>query len=108
MREDGPLWFRGYDQWIEEEGSSQVGKILDAYNVKHIVVGHTVQRTARIRSRFAGRIFLIDTGMLSTYWRGGRASALEIRDARKFVAVYLDSEEVLFEEKPSSPAPAGK
>ena len=108
MREDGPLWFRGYDRWIEEEGSSQVGKILDAYNVKHIVVGHTVQRTARIRSRFAGRIFLIDTGMLSTYWRGGRASALEIRDARKFVAVYLDSEEVLLEEKPSSPAPAGE
>jgi len=108
MREDGPLWFRGYDQWIEEQGSSQVEKIMDAYDVKHIVVGHTVQQTARIRSRFAGRVFLIDTGMLSTYWRGGRASALEIRDARKFVAVYLDSEEVLFEEKPSSPAPAKK
>jgi Calcineurin-like phosphoesterase len=108
MREDGPLWFRGYDQWIEEEGSSQIEKIMGAYNVKHIVVGHTVQQTARIRSRFAGRVFLIDTGMLSTYWRGGRASALEIRDARKFVALYLDSEEVLFEEKPSSPTPAEK
>jgi hypothetical protein len=108
MREDGPLWFRGYDQWNEEQGSSQVATIMNAYNVKHIVVGHTVQRTARIRSRFSGRVFLIDTGMLSSYWPGGRASALKIHDARKFVAVYPDSEEVLFEEKPASPAPAEK
>jgi hypothetical protein len=108
MREDGPLWFRSYDQWSEEEGIPQLEKILAAYGAKHIVVGHTVQQGVRIRSRFAGRVFLIDTGMLSTYWRGGRASALEIRDARKFVAVYLDSEETLFEEKPPRGEPAGK
>jgi hypothetical protein len=38
--------------------------------------------------------------MLSTYWRGGRASALEIRAGRKFTAEYLDVQEVLLEEKP--------
>ena len=28
MREDGPLWFRGYDEWSEEEGRQQTEKIL--------------------------------------------------------------------------------
>jgi hypothetical protein len=106
MRDDGPLWFRGYDEWSEEEGAPQAEKVLVAYDAAHIVVGHTVQKTAHIRSRFGGKVSLIDTGMLSTYWRGGRASALEIRASGKFTAEYLDGEEVLFEEKPA--ASAGK
>jgi hypothetical protein len=100
MREDGPLWFRGYDEWSEEQGRQQTEKILAAYEATHIVVAHTVQKTAHIRCRFGGRVFLIDTGMLSTYWRGGRASALEIRAGRKFNGVYLDGQESIFEEKP--------
>jgi hypothetical protein len=100
MRDDGPLWFRGYDQWSEEGGAPQVESVLAAYDAAHLVVGHTVQKTAHIRSRFGGKVFLIDTGMLSTYWRGGRASALEIRAGRKFTAEYLDGQDVLFEEKP--------
>ena len=102
MRDDGPLWFRGYDQWSEEEGTPQVEKVLTAYDAAHIVVAHTVQKAAHIRSRFGGRVFLIDTGMLSTYWQGGRPSALEIRAGGKFTAQYLDGQEVLFEER--SPA----
>lgn len=105
MRDDGPLWFRGYDQWSEQEGTPKVEKVLTAYDIAHIVVGHTVQKTNHIRSRFGGRVFLIDTGMLSSYWPGGRASALEIR-AGKFTAEYLDSQEVLFEDGP--PGSAGK
>ncbi|MBZ5657925.1 MAG: metallophosphoesterase [Acidobacteriia bacterium] len=105
MRDDGPLWFRGYDQWNEEEGAPQIGRILAAYDAAHIVVGHTVQKAAHIRRRFEGKVFLIDTGMLSTYWPGGRPSALEIR-AGKFTAQYLDGAEVLFEERP--PASVGK
>jgi hypothetical protein len=100
MRDDGPLWFRGYDQWSEEEGAPQVERVLAAYDAGHIVVAHTVQKAAHIRCRFGGKVFLIDTGMLSTYWRGGRASALEIRAGRKFTAEYLDVQEVLLEEKP--------
>ena len=49
---DGPLWFRGYDQWSDEEGMAQIGKILEAYEAAHIVVGHTVQRGGRIRPAF--------------------------------------------------------
>lgn len=105
MRDDGPLWFRGYDAWSDEEGIPQMKKILARYDADHIVVSHTVQKAGHIRSRFDGRVFLIDTGMLSTYWSDGRASALEVRGA-KFTALYLDSEEVLLEGK--SPSSAGK
>jgi hypothetical protein len=95
VREDGPLWFRGYDQWSEEEGAPKVEKILAAYNATNIVVGHTVQKTARIRPGFGGRIMFIDTGMLSSYYRGGKPSALEINEDGKFTAVYLDQQVAL-------------
>jgi len=94
---DGPLWFRGYDQWSEEEGAAQIGKVLESYNAKHIVVGHTVQKGGRMRPRFGNRVFLIDTGMLSSYYPGGRASALEVRSDTTFTAEYTDQRVVLLE-----------
>jgi hypothetical protein len=99
MRDNGPLWFRGYDSWTDAEGGARIEKVISAYGAKHIVVGHTVQKTRHIRARFEGRIFLIDTGMLSTYWKDGRASALKVRDGITFAAEYLDEPEVLFGEK---------
>ncbi len=74
-------------------------KILGAYNATNIVVGHTVQRTARIRPRVGGKMMLIDTGMLSSYYHGGKPSALEIDGDKKFTAVYLDQQVVLLEGK---------
>jgi hypothetical protein len=103
VREDGPLWYRGYDQWSEAEGAPKVDKILAAYNASNIVVGHTVQRTARIRPGFGGRIMFIDTGMLSSYYRGGQPSALEISEDRKFTAVYLDQRVALPDAKSAQP-----
>ena len=44
--------------------------------------------------RFGNRVFFIDTGMLSSYYAGGRPSALEI-DGGTFTAIYLDHREVL-------------
>jgi len=93
---DGPLWFRGFAHWSEEEGAQQLPQLLRAYGVKHFVVGHTPQLPVQIQMRFEGKIFLIDTGMLSSYYRGGGASALEIQDG-KFTAIYLDSREELGE-----------
>src|SRR6266403_4387475 len=92
---DGPVWFRGYDLWSDEEGAPQVNKVLEAYKATHVVVGHTVQKSGRIRPRFGNKVFLIDTGMLSSYYPGGRASALEICGDGKFIAVYLDQQVVL-------------
>lgn len=74
---DGPLWFRGYDRWDEAEGSPQLRQLTQAFGVKRIVVGHTPQ-AGKIVARFNGQVYLIDTGMLSSYVEGGRASALEI------------------------------
>lgn len=105
VREDGPVWFRGYDQWSEEEGLAKVGRILAAYNATNIVVGHTVQRTATIRSRFGGKLMLIDSGMLSSYYHGGKPSALEIDNEGRFTAVYLDQQAVLLEGKPAQTRP---
>jgi hypothetical protein len=102
VRVDGPLWFRGYDQWSEEEGAQQASKLLEAYKATHIVVGHTVQTGGRMRPRFGNKVFLIDTGMLSSYYPGGRPSALEICGDAKFVAVYLDQQLVLLDSAGSS------
>jgi hypothetical protein len=110
VKPDGPLWFRGYDQWSDEEGAAQVGKILDAYKATHIAVGHTVQRGGRMRPRFDNRVFLIDTGMLSSYYPGGRGSALEICGGVKFTAEYMDQQVVLVDPAAASSqgaAPAG-
>ena len=107
VRVDGPLWFRGYDQWSEEEGAPQVSKVLEAYKVTHIVVGHTVQKGRRIRPRFGNKVFLIDTGMLSSYYAGGRPSALEICGGAKFIAVYMDEQVVLLDSAESSPQNGG-
>ncbi len=97
VRADGPLWFRGYDQWTDEEGATQIDKILQSFKANHVVTGHTVQKTGHIRSRFGGKVLLIDTGMLSSYYTGGRPSALEIENDGKFTAEYMDERTVLLE-----------
>ena len=59
--------------------------------MKRIVVGHTPQPNGEIRRRFGGKVFLIDTGMLSNYFKGGKASALEIsKDSIR--AIYIDKQ----------------
>jgi hypothetical protein len=107
VRVDGPLWFRGYDRWSDEEGAPQVSKVLEAYKATHLVVGHTVQKGGRMRPRFGNKVFLIDAGMLSSYYPGGRASALEICGDGKFIAVYLDQQIVLLDSTGPSPQNGG-
>ncbi len=92
---EGPLWFRGYATWTDDEGASRVSSLLDRYRAARFVVGHTVQASKRITSRLEGKVLFIDTGMLASHY-GGRASALEMRAAR-FTAVYLDTRAALLE-----------
>jgi Calcineurin-like phosphoesterase len=108
IREDGPLWFRGYDEWSDAQGIPQVEKILSVYDASEIVVGHTVQKVTHIRSRFNGRVFLIDTGMVASSAHGGAASALEIRDAEKFTAVYINGQELLLDRGTAHAVPKDK
>jgi len=62
-----------------------------------------VQKGGRIRPRFGNKVFLIDTGMLSSYYPGGRASALEICGDTRFTAEYMDQQTVLIDPAGSTP-----
>lgn len=106
LSQDGPLWYRGYDEWSDQDGTPKADALLRAYAATAIVVGHTVQKTLNIRARFGGKVFLIDTGMVASASRAGRASALQIRDNAKFTAIYLDGETVLFEKGSAAPVKA--
>jgi len=97
LSQTGPLWYRGYDEWSDQDGAAQADALLHTYHVAAIVVGHTVQKTLNIRARFGGKVFLIDTGMVASAIHAGRASALQILGDTKFTAIYLDGETVLYE-----------
>jgi hypothetical protein len=93
--ESGPLWFRGGARWDEETETERIIELLAGVGAEREVNGHTVQDEGRIEVRFGGRVFLIDTGMLSSVYTGGQPSALVIEDG-VFTAIYTDgSSEVL-------------
>jgi len=85
---DGPLWFRGYAQWSDTEGLNSIQQLTTAFKVSRFVVGHTPQ-IGRIVKRFDGQVVLIDTGMLSSYFKGGQASALQIGNG-SVTAIYAN------------------
>jgi hypothetical protein len=85
---NGPLWFRGFATWTSDQGHQHLPALLAKYEASRFAVGHTVMGSRRITARFNGQVFLIDTGMLSSHYKG-RASALEVRDGRT-VAIYMD------------------
>jgi hypothetical protein len=87
--EGGPLWFRGAARWEEETDLEEMIGLLSGVGAQRMVGGHTVQDEGRIEVRFDGRVFLIDTGMLSSVYTGGRPSALVIEDGA-FTAIYTD------------------
>jgi hypothetical protein len=88
---EGPLWFRGYATWPEtaEIAETQVTPLLSRFGVERFVTGHTPQ-PGRILSRFNNRLIVIDTGMLTSFFKSGRPSALEITNGR-ITAIYADS-----------------
>lgn len=86
----GPMWVRGYATLPETEAPT-VAAALSAYGVTRLVVGHTPQRA--ITPRFNGTVFLIDTGMLASVYKG-EPSALELRGDRA-TAIYVDRQEEL-------------
>ena len=94
MSEDGPLWYRGLAKEDEVTFAPELEKILELAGARAIVVGHTVSESGRIQPRFGGRVVQIDTGMLSSVYKNGRASALEIVGDR-WKAVYEDGEETV-------------
>jgi len=92
---EGPMWFRGYTMWPDTNGPL-ITTVLQRFRADRIVVAHTPQPKGSIVSRFNNRVFLIDTGMLASVYKG-RPSALEIEGTR-IKAIYPDEEAVLVEQ----------
>jgi hypothetical protein len=92
-REDGPFWYRGLAMLPDTE-TATIDNILSQQHARAIVVAHTVTVDGKIRSRFDGRVFQIDTGMQPAYVPFGRPSALEFIGA-KVTAIYLDHRDTL-------------
>ena len=101
-RETGPLWFRGLAEEREPAFALQVAEILRTLGARAIVIGHTVTDDFRITTRF-GRVVQIDTGMLGgTWYPGGVASALDIRDDA-LTAIYEKGRDTLPRLAPEAP-----
>jgi hypothetical protein len=86
FHEQGPLWFRGFAYWTDEEGPAALARVIAQYGAERFVVGHTPQPKG-IHARFDDHVFLIDTGMVFGAAAGGRPSALELVDER-VLAIY--------------------
>jgi len=74
VSDSGPLWYRGtalchplIEQGIVERG-------LAALHVKSAVIGHTPTSDRRAQQRFDGKIVMLDTGMLESYFHGHPAA----------------------------------
>ncbi len=79
LNANGPLWYRGFSTWTDQEGKERMPSLLKKYKVKRFVTAHTPQPSGQIHARFGNTLFLIDTGMLGgKFYPQGRASALEI------------------------------
>jgi hypothetical protein len=108
----GPLWFRGYA--LDEEAVWQQGltEVLQRFEARRMVMGHTVQKSGRILVRFGGRTVFIDTGLSSYY--GRHLAALELRGDR-LTALYPEGRVSLLvppapatEAQPSRKASSGR
>jgi hypothetical protein len=91
---DGPLWYRGLAM-LSDDQQPAIEALLRRLNARRFVTGHTPQLPeGRIKSRFGGAVILMDTGMLTSYFKGGQPSAVEIRDGR-LTAIYRTGRESL-------------
>jgi hypothetical protein len=95
LNDDGPLWFRGFAHWSDEEGEAELGGVLERFGARHFVVGHTPQPGA-IKMRFEGAVFLIDTALVFGPEAEGIASALEVKEG-VFSVIYLEDRAVLWD-----------
>lgn len=88
---DGPMWYRGsvYCKPILEEPVLEAA--LSRLGVDRVVVGHTPTFDRRAHSLYEGRLIMMDTGMLVSYYRG-RPAALIVENGETTVH-YLQPEE---------------
>ncbi len=74
--EEGPLWYRGLANNPEESELPALVNMLEHYEARHIVVGHTTTRGVVI-PRFDSRVISIDVGLASQHGNGMAALLIE-------------------------------
>jgi len=99
LNPNGPMWYRGYAASPEATLREPVAALLAKNDVSRIVVAHTPSSERRILTRLGGIVVLIDSGMLTSAYKG-RASALEIA-GNQLTAIYTDGRVPLETAKPS-------
>ena len=65
---NGPLWYRGMS--LEELKEEEVKAILENYNTKRVVVGHTIIDEEKISSLYQGRVINIDLHHKDSFKKG--------------------------------------
>ena len=75
---DGPLWYRGTVGCGTLIEGARLTDALRAVGADRVVIGHTPTQTREVLQRHDGRVIEIDTGMLSSAYRGsGHALIIE-------------------------------
>jgi hypothetical protein len=90
---ESPLWYRGFTELADGELRQLLERLQETHDVDRVVAAHTPRRDARIGWRLGGLLYLVDTGMLSSHYRG-RPAALEIVGPR-VTAIYSDRRDLL-------------
>jgi hypothetical protein len=59
-KSSGPIWYRGY---FKDEGASsaEIDLLLNHFDIKHLVVGHTSQK--QVETRHQGKVIAIDSSI---------------------------------------------
>ena len=95
--ENGPFWYRGMAREDETAWLPSLERVLQSIGAHTVVIGHTVTGDGRIRSRFGGRVVMIDVGMNPLY--GRNLAALEIGPDGSLSALYDGRREELAQAK---------
>lgn len=66
----GPLWYRGTVACPPLAESDRLNAALQSLGAERVVIGHTPTLTRRVLQRLDGRVVEIDTGMLTSSYRG--------------------------------------
>ena len=66
----GPLWYRANVACGGVIERHRLGSALAAIGAERVVIGHTPTPTRQVLHRFEGRLVEIDTGMLTSHYKG--------------------------------------
>lgn len=73
---DGPVWYRGHAGCPALLEAGRLDTALAGVGAGRIVIGHTPTANRRVVGRLDARIVEIDTGMLTSYYRGSAHALL--------------------------------